>query len=172
MCMLHKALKHWLQHNRQPWCLAAANCKPIQRNCRRLPCTFFTVFNFLALLSKGAWGGCIHGGASLKGEKAHFAAWKKGPESRKNEVKAPLCAAPLKHSMIFSGTFKWGGDLNGGYVFSLRQPNDAPMTQWALTLTQQTEWFEGRHVCHLCGARLRTLLPHSVAYPPLSSARY
>ena len=21
-------------------------------------------------------------------------------------------------------------------------------------------WFEGRHVCHLCGARLSTLLPH------------
>ena len=54
------------------------------------------------LYSRGASGGCLHGGASLKGEKAHFAAWKKGPENRKNDVKLrpPLCR-PLKHSMIY-----------------------------------------------------------------------
>ena len=45
--------------------------------------------------------------------------------------------------------FWMGRDLNGGYVFYLWQANDAPMTQWALILTQHRKWFEGRHVCHL-----------------------
>ena len=51
-------------------------------------------------LGYGASGGCLHGGASLMGEKSHFAAWKKGPENRKNEVelRPPLCH-PLKHFM-------------------------------------------------------------------------
>ena len=31
-------------------------------------------------------GGCLQGGANFKVEKAHFAARKKGPENRKNEV--------------------------------------------------------------------------------------
>ena len=50
--------------------------------------------------SSGASGGCLHGGASFKVERAHFAARKQGPENRKNEVKLrpPLCC-PLKHSM-------------------------------------------------------------------------
>ena len=67
-----------------------------------------------------------------------------------------------------SGLFK-GGDRNGRYVFSLWQASDAPMI-----LTQQTKWFEGRHVCHLCGAHLHTLLPHKCRIPPpppLRSAR-
>ena len=34
--------------------------------------------------SSGASRGPLHGGASLKLGKAHFAAWKKGPENRKN----------------------------------------------------------------------------------------
>ena len=34
-------------------------------------------------------------------------------------------------------------------------------------MTQQVKWFEGRHVCHLCGARLRTLLPHKCRIPPV-----
>ena len=33
--------------------------------------------------------------------------------------------------------------------------------------TQQTKWFEGRDLCHLCGARLRTLLPHKCRIPPV-----
>ena len=37
-------------------------------------------------LSSGASGGSLHGGASFKVEKAHFAAWKKSPEKRKNQV--------------------------------------------------------------------------------------
>ena len=47
--------------------------------------------------SSGASGGSLHGGASFKEEKGHFAAWKKGPESRKNEVELrppPLCCPP------------------------------------------------------------------------------
>ena len=54
-------------------------------------------------VSRGASGGCLHGGASFKVEKAHFAARKKGPESRKHEVelRPPLCR-PLKHSMTVS----------------------------------------------------------------------
>ena len=57
---------------------------------------------------------------------------------------------------IFMSFFGWqfrvgallnGGDLNGGYVCSLWQANDAPMTQWALILTLPTKWFEGRCVC-------------------------
>ena len=64
----------------------------------------------------------------------------------------------------------------GGTFFSLWQANDAPMTQRALILTQQTKWFEGRHVCHLCDARVRTRLTHKcrvppVPFPPLSGAR-
>ena len=44
---------------------------------------------------RGASGGCLHGGASLKGDKAHFDTWKKGPENRKNEVKlAPPSVPP------------------------------------------------------------------------------
>ena len=40
-------------------------------------------------------GGRLHGGASLKGEKAHVAASKKGPENYQKEVNLrPLCAAP------------------------------------------------------------------------------
>ena len=35
-------------------------------------------------LSRSASGGCLHGGASLKGEEARFAARKKGPEDCKN----------------------------------------------------------------------------------------
>ena len=31
--------------------------------------------------SRSASGGCLQGGASFKGEKAHFAAWKNGPEN-------------------------------------------------------------------------------------------
>ena len=38
-----------------------------------------------------------------------------------------------------------------GYVFLCWRANNAPMTQRALILTQQTKWFEGRHVCHLLG---------------------
>ena len=80
----------------------------------------------------------------------------------------------------------------GGYVFSLWQANDVPMTQWALNLIQQTEWSEGRHVCHLCGARVAHALDththkktkkknkkqkktpsHTpVPFPPLRSARF
>ena len=33
--------------------------------------------------SRGVSGGSLHGGASFKVEKGHFAAWKKGPENRK-----------------------------------------------------------------------------------------
>ena len=46
--------------------------------------------------SSSASGSSLHGGASFKVEKANFAAWKKGPESCKNEVRLPppLCAAP------------------------------------------------------------------------------
>ena len=60
---------------------------------RRGPCT--------GIISSGASGDSLHGGASFRVEKAHFAAWKKGPENSKNEVKLrpPLCR-PLKHSMI------------------------------------------------------------------------
>ena len=41
-------------------------------------------------------GGSLHGGASFKVEKAHFAAWERAPENGKNEVKlcTPLCAGP------------------------------------------------------------------------------
>ena len=57
------------------------------------------------LLPSGAPGGCLHGGASFKVEKPHFAARKKDPENRKNEVKlrTPLCR-PLKHSMMLLST--------------------------------------------------------------------
>ena len=41
------------------------------------------------------------------------------------------------------------------------------MTRWALILLQLTKWFEGRNLCHLCGARLRTLLPHKCRIPPV-----
>ena len=41
------------------------------------------------------------------------------------------------------------------------------MTQRALILTQQTKRFEGRHVCHLCDARVRTHLPHKCRVPPI-----
>ena len=41
------------------------------------------------------------GVASFKEEKAHFAAKKKGPENRKNEVKLP---PPLKHSMTYANS--------------------------------------------------------------------
>ena len=44
--------------------------------------------------SRGASGGSLRGGASFKVEKAHFAAWKKGPENRKNEVKLPPSVSP------------------------------------------------------------------------------
>ena len=50
------------------------------------------------------------------------------------------------------------------------------MTQRALTLTQQRKWFEGRHVCQLCGACVHALAtqiprkPHSDP-APLRSAR-
>ena len=45
--------------------------------------------------SRGASGGCLHGGASFEVEKAHFTARKMCPENRKNEVELrPLCAAP------------------------------------------------------------------------------
>ena len=40
------------------------------------------------------------------------------------------------------------------------------MTQRAFILTLQTKWFQGKHVCHLCGARVRTLLPHKCRIPP------
>ena len=69
------------------------------------------------------------------------------------------------------------GGLNRGVRFSLRQANDALTTQRALILTQQTKWFEGRHVCHLCDARVRTRLPHKRRItprsvpPPLSGAQ-
>ena len=50
--------------------------------------------------SRGSFTGFLHGGASLKGEKAHSTAWKKGPENRKDEVKLrpPQCCS-LKHSL-------------------------------------------------------------------------
>ena len=79
------------------------------------------------------------------------------------------------------------GETTGG-VFSLWQANDAPMTQRALILKQQTMWFEGRHVWHLCDARARVCVcvcvcvcaracHINVAYPrlgppPLSGARF
>ena len=59
-------------------------------------------------------------------------------------------------TILHSGTFKWG-DLNGGYVFLCDK----------LILIQQTKWLEGRDLCHLCGARLRTLLPHKCRIPPV-----
>ena len=71
--------------------------------------------------SSGASGGSFQGGASLKVEKAHFAAWKKGPENRKHEVKLrpPLCR-PLKHSMK-------GGTRKGiGHFFRVRSPFGNP----------------------------------------------
>ena len=50
------------------------------------------------LFSSGASGGCLHGGASFKLEKAHFAA-------HKHEVKLrpPVCR-PLKQSMMFTSS--------------------------------------------------------------------
>ena len=62
-------------------------------------------------------------------------------------------------SALILGTFKRSGP-KWGYAFCLWQSND-------LILTQQREWFEGRHVCHLCGARarVRTLLPHTCRVP-------
>ena len=45
--------------------------------------------------SSGVSGGSLHGGASSKVEKAHLAAWKRGPENCRNEIHcAPLCAGP------------------------------------------------------------------------------
>ena len=61
-----------------------------------------------------------------------------------------------------SGTFKWG------VRFSLWQANAAPIMERALILTKQTKWFEGRHVCHLRDARVRTRLPHKCR-PPFRS---
>ena len=55
-----------------------------------------------------------------------------------------------------------------GGTFSLWQTNDAPMTQRALILTQQTKWLKGRHVCHPCDARARTRSPHKCRVPPRS----
>ena len=43
------------------------------------------------------------------------------------------------------------------------------MTQRPLILTQQTKWFEGKHVCHLCDARVRTRLPHKCRVTPVPS---
>ena len=58
-----------------------------------------------ALKPSGASGGWFHAGTCFKVEKAHFAARRKGPESRKNEIKLrpPLCPPLIqKHSMIKS----------------------------------------------------------------------
>ena len=44
------------------------------------------------------------------------------------------------------------------------------MTEGALILTQQTKWFEGRHVCVICVARVCARSCHTnVAYPPFRS---
>ena len=52
------------------------------------PLAITVIVNYYASLhpmpSSGASGGCLHGGASFKVEKAHFAAQKKGPENSKN----------------------------------------------------------------------------------------
>ena len=76
-------------------------------------------------------------------------------------LSAPKASPPQKANILFllSSRRLW--------VFSLWQANDAPMTQRALILTQQTKWFEGRHVCHLCDARVRTRLPHKCRVPPV-----
>ena len=70
--------------------------------------SIFTTPAEVVTSSSGASGGCLHGGASFKQKKkeAHFAARKKGPENRKNEVKLrpPLCR-PLNHPKNLFGLF-------------------------------------------------------------------
>ena len=46
----------------------------------------------------------------------------------------------------------------------LWQANDARMTQWALILTEQRTWFEGGHMCILCGVHVCTHLLHKMAH--------
>ena len=74
----------------------------------------------------------------------------------------------LWHSILMvrkqSGTLKWGGPKRGVrffFVTSKWRANDT------MSLIQTANWFEGRHVCHLCGARLRTLFPHKCRTPPV-----
>ena len=59
-----------------------------------------------------------------------------------------------------------GGPKWGVHFFSVTSKWRADDAM-SLDSTQQTKWFEGRHVCHLCGARLRTLLPHKCRIPPV-----
>ena len=69
----------------------------------------------------------------------------------------------------WSGTFEWGGH-KWGVRFSQWQANDAPMTQWALILTQQSGFREG--ICVICVARVCSRSCHTnVAYPPLGPPR-
>ena len=55
--------------------------------------------------TSGVSGGSLQGGASFKAEKAHFAAWNKGPEKHNNEVKLrpPLCRS-MKCTHYFQPT--------------------------------------------------------------------
>ena len=69
-------------------------CMNSSENCLRK--LFLLVFWVGFLLQAVLQGVSFHGGASFKVEKPHYAARKKDPENRKNEVKLPppLCAAP------------------------------------------------------------------------------
>ena len=65
----------------------------------------FFLLPSLLLLFERCFRGSLHGGATTKVEKAHFAASKQGPENSKYEVRfdPPLCRA-LKHPMICLAT--------------------------------------------------------------------
>ena len=53
----------------------------------------------LTAIYQAASGVSLHGGASFKVAKAHSAAWKKGPENRKNEVKSRPPSVPAPEAL-------------------------------------------------------------------------
>ena len=57
------------------------------------------------ILSSGASGCSLHGGACFRVEKARLVAWKRGPNNRKNEVKLPSPSVPRPEALYDSPFF-------------------------------------------------------------------
>ena len=59
-------------------------------------------------------------------------------------------------------------DFASAFVMSILSKWVCITCSVSLDFDKTNKWFEGRRACHLCGARLRRLLPHKCRIPPRS----